>query len=101
MDSYSSDTAPKMVSPFFSFSCSSSTGSPSRRVSHQYTYPSVETENVSVPVLLCSHAMSYTGSRCDFSIGLVSTGVCPLRTSKYPTCPLYIPHESTLVSFGL
>ena len=59
MDSYSTETAPNTTSGFdFSTSRSSSTGSPKRRVSHQKTIPSVETEKHSVPVLLCSQSMS-------------------------------------------
>ena len=51
--SYSIETAPKIRSEFFSFTWSVSTGSPSRRMSHQKTFPSVEHVMHSVPVLLC------------------------------------------------
>ena len=54
--SYSMDTAPLMLVSFLPLSTSSSTGSPSRRVSHQKTLPSVDTDTHSVPVFDCSHA---------------------------------------------
>lgn len=43
-------------------SCRFSKGSASLRTSHQRTMPSVDTLMHSLPVLLCSQAMSYTGS---------------------------------------
>ena len=80
--SYSVETAPKIRSEFFSFTWSVSTGSPSRRMSHQKTFPSVEHVMHSVPVLLCIQAMSYTGSLRLCSIGDVSTGTSPFLTSQ-------------------
>ena len=59
-------------------------------MSHQSTWPSVEVEAHSKAVLPCSHAMSYTGSRCDFSMIDVSAGLGPLRVSQYEISPLYL-----------
>ena len=36
----------------------------------------------SEPVLDCSQQMSYTGSRCEFSMGLVSIALVDLRESQ-------------------
>lgn len=79
-----------------SVSSSDSTGSLSRRVSHQCTYPSVLTLVHSLAVLLCSHAMSYTGSRWERSMGELSHGVCPRRVSQYATWPLYMPADRAM-----
>eukprot|EP00962_Isochrysis_galbana_P020710 scaffold6067_cov112-Isochrysis_galbana.AAC.22 len=78
-----------------------SAGSPSLRMSHQSTCPSVEVDAHSYAVLPCSHQMSYTGSLCDFSMMDVSIGVSPRRVSQYEMSPLYEPPTSRCGSFGL
>lgn len=54
--------APRTVSLPRSLRVRLSVGSPSFRMSHHSTLPSVETDMHSVPVLDCSQAKSYTGS---------------------------------------
>ena len=75
----------------FSSSASRSKGSPSLRMSHQSTSPSVDVEAHSFGDLPGSHATSYTGSQCDLSRIDESTGLStpePLRVSQYETSPL-------------
>ena len=49
---------------------------------HQKVFPSVLTLAASVPVLLCSQQMSYTGSRWECSMGEVSICRVDLRESQ-------------------
>mmetsp|Transcript_26763 Transcript_26763/g.62510 ORF Transcript_26763/g.62510 Transcript_26763/m.62510 type:complete len:269 (-) Transcript_26763:463-1269(-) len=101
---YSIETPPIVLPGSFaarSSSCSLSEGSPSLRMSHQSTWPSVDVEAHSYAFLPCSHVMSYTGSRCEFSMIDVSAGLAPLRVSQYETRPLYEPPTSKCGSLGL
>lgn len=68
--SYSSDTPPNIVSAPFSFNGIVSNDSPSLRISHHITYPSVEHVMHSVPVLLCN------ANQCKWM--LVDANVCKL-----------------------
>ena len=65
------------------------------------TCPSVEVETQSVAVLPASQQMSYTGSRWEHSMTLVSTGLGPLRVSQKETSPLYSPPTSRSCCLGL
>ncbi len=65
------------------------------------TWPSVEAEKHSVPVLDWIQMVLYAGSRWLCSMGVSSTGCEPFRVSQYATWPLYWPPSNTWESLGL